>query len=118
MREIRAKIEKIEQEAGEGLKGDALKSLEDELDDDWDPARHDAKMMQLYNEEGFYAVEVGRILFGCIYSRLARTTKSLIGQTILTLPISLVRKTNQKKSQRRKGSARRTRIPMTMVMAP
>lgn len=57
MREIRGKIEKIEQEAGKGLKSDALKSLEEDLDDDWDPTEHDAKMKRLYDEDTFYAVE-------------------------------------------------------------
>ena len=58
MREIRSKIGRIEKEAGKGLQTDVLKTLEDDLDDDWDPTQHDAKMQQLYNDDGFYAVEV------------------------------------------------------------
>ena len=59
MREIKEKIEKIEKEAGgKGLKKEVLQELEGDLDDEWDPAMHDAHMRKLYDESDFYGVEV------------------------------------------------------------
>ncbi|KAG8815533.1 hypothetical protein FRC17_000675, partial [Serendipita sp. 399] len=51
MREIKNKIDRIQHEGGKGLKEDVLKQFEDDLDEDWDPTRHDARMKQLYDEE-------------------------------------------------------------------
>jgi hypothetical protein len=59
MREIKEKIEKIEKEVGkEGLKQEVLQELEGDLDDEWDPVKHDAHMRKFYDENDFYAVEV------------------------------------------------------------
>lgn len=59
MREIKQKIEKIEKEAGgKGLKEEVLQELEGDLDDEWDPAKHDAHMRKLYDDNDFYGVEV------------------------------------------------------------
>jgi len=59
MRGIKEKIEKIEKEAGEkGLKKEVLQELEDGLDDEWDPEKHDAHMRKLYDDNDFYGVEV------------------------------------------------------------
>jgi len=59
MREIKEKIEKIEQEAGgTGLKKEVLQEIEGDLDGEWDPAKHDAHMRKLYDDNHFYGVEV------------------------------------------------------------
>jgi protein KRI1 len=59
MRGIKEKIEKIEKEAGgKGLKREVLQELEGDLDDEWDPAKHDAHMQKLYDDNDFYGVEV------------------------------------------------------------
>lgn len=59
MRGIKQKIEKIEKEAGgKGLKKEVLQDLEGDLDDEWDPAKHDAHMRRLYDDDDFYGVEV------------------------------------------------------------
>ena len=59
MRGIKQKIEKIEKEAGgKGLKKEVLQDLEGDLDDEWDPTKHDAHMRRLYDDDDFYGVEV------------------------------------------------------------
>lgn len=58
MKEIRSKIEQIEKEGGKGVKSDALKGLEDELDGEWDPEKYDRKMREVYDEAGFYEFKV------------------------------------------------------------
>lgn len=64
MREIKVKIEKIEKEGGgKGLKKEVLQELEEDLEDEWDPAKHDAQMRKLYDDNDFYAVEV------CVFRR-------------------------------------------------
>jgi len=59
MREIRDKVDRIQQEGGIGIKGDALKILEDDIDEDWDPEKHDSTMRRLYEDEGLHALNVG-----------------------------------------------------------
>jgi len=64
MREVKEKIKKIEKEAGgKGLKKEVLQDIEGDLDDEWDPAKHDAHMRELYDDNHFYGVEV-RVLRG------------------------------------------------------
>ncbi|CAG8716595.1 1846_t:CDS:2, partial [Acaulospora colombiana] len=41
MREIREKVDRIQKEGGKGVKSEALKGLEEDLDEEWDPAKHD-----------------------------------------------------------------------------
>ncbi|KIM31167.1 hypothetical protein M408DRAFT_65240 [Serendipita vermifera MAFF 305830] len=55
MREIRAKVDRIQKEGGVGIEGDILEVLENEIDEDWDPQRHDSTMQRLYEEDGAYA---------------------------------------------------------------
>ena len=64
MRGVKEKIEKIEKEAGgKGLKKEVLQEIGGDLDDEWDPAKHDAHMRKLYDNSHFYGVEV-RVLRG------------------------------------------------------
>lgn len=58
MKEIREKIDMIQKEGGKGVKGEALKRFEEDLDEEWDPLKHDARMKELYDEDNFYGVEV------------------------------------------------------------
>lgn len=59
MREVKEKIAKIENEAGgKGLKREVLQDIEGDLDDEWDPTKHDAHMRQLYDDDHFYGVGV------------------------------------------------------------
>ncbi|PVF96620.1 Krr1-domain-containing protein [Serendipita vermifera] len=57
MREIREKVERIEREGGKGVKSEALRGLEEDLDEEWDPAKHDRQMREMYDEEEFYGVQ-------------------------------------------------------------
>ena len=66
MKEIREKVDQIQKEGGKGVKGDALKKLEDDLDEEWDPLKHDARMRELYDENEFYGVEVRHMIYGDI----------------------------------------------------
>ncbi|KAG8816368.1 hypothetical protein FRC19_000412 [Serendipita sp. 401] len=56
MREIKSKIDRIQQEGGKRIKEDILRRFEDDLDEEWDATQHDARMRQLYDEE-FAGVE-------------------------------------------------------------
>jgi protein KRI1 len=58
MREIRDKLDRIHKEGGKGVKSEVLKILEEDLDEEWDPAKHDQQIREMYNEEDFYGVEV------------------------------------------------------------
>lgn len=64
MKEIREKVDRIQKEGGKGVKGDALKRLEDDLDEEWDPLKHDERMRELYGQNEFYGVEVRRMIYG------------------------------------------------------
>jgi protein KRI1 len=66
MREIRDKVDRIQKEGGKGVKSEALKILEEDLDEEWDPAKHDRQIREMYNEEDFYGVEVS-VSFRIIY---------------------------------------------------
>lgn len=58
MREIREKVDRIQKEGGVGIEGEVLKVLEDDIDEDWDPEKHDSTMRRLYEDEGAYAMDV------------------------------------------------------------
>lgn len=62
MREIREKVDRIQKEGGIGIEGDVLKVLEDDIDEDWDPQKHESTMRRLYEDEEAYAVNVSTLV--------------------------------------------------------
>jgi len=64
MREIRKKVDRIQKEGGVGIEGEVLKVLENDIDEDWDPEKHDSTMRQLYEDGGAYAVDASELHSG------------------------------------------------------
>jgi protein KRI1 len=64
MREIREKIDRVQKEGGVGIEGKVLKVLENDIDEDWDPEKHDSTMRQLYEDGGTYAVDASELHSG------------------------------------------------------
>jgi protein KRI1 len=64
MREIREKVDRIQKEGGVGIEGEVLKALEHDIDEDWDPEKHDSTMRQVYGDRKTYAVDASELYRG------------------------------------------------------